>query len=293
MPEAQQLVVRLNIFSGRQDPEWTLSEKQAAELAERQSGLRTVTMAKPPGVLRGLGYRGLEVLARGAAEMGPMHVHGGVLDAVDFGPNILDPSRELETWLLGTAPRAVEGRYLDLARRDLEMTPADFGVAAAEAINANVGGPCPPNGGAAAPPYDPARWNTPTVEPSNNCYNYANDQITNTFAQPGRGTGAAVPFPPTCDNVVPAAQRDGLVVVPTFSASIPNKWYVAVVIWPDEDYHWYRQDSNGCWSHKPGRTPARDYDNSGAKISDPRACDRGPYTQFCTYMTTDRTVTIR
>ena len=27
-----------------------------------------------------------------------------------------------------------------------------------------------------------------------------------------------------------------------------------LVIWPNRDYHWYRQDADGTWSHKPGST---------------------------------------
>jgi hypothetical protein len=69
-------------------------------------------------------------------------------------------------------------------------------------------------------------------------------------------------------------------------------WYVALVIWPDVDFHWYRQDQNGCWSHKPGRGYATNLDNSGNVIPDPQNCDRGPYVDFCTYMITHRGVVI-
>ena len=50
-----------------------------------------------------------------------------------------------------------------------------------------------------------------------------------------------------------------------------------------KDYHWYRRDSNGMWSHKPGSTPARNTDNSGLLISSPETCDRRPYRIFCGY----------
>jgi hypothetical protein len=97
-----------------------------------------------------------------------------------------------------------------------------------------------------------------------------------------------------CNKVTPAAQADGLVVTPNFSGVLAPGfgWYVALVIWPNNDYHWYRQDKNGCWSHKPGETPVRNVDNSGNQIADPKTCNRGPYTQFCTYMITKKTVVI-
>ncbi|MBV9102244.1 MAG: hypothetical protein JO060_01570 [Candidatus Eremiobacteraeota bacterium] len=50
---------------------------------------------------------------------------------------------------------------------------------------------------------------------------------------------------------------------------------------PGYDFHWYRRDRDGTWSHKPGGTEARNVDNSGHIITDPRTADRGPYTQFC------------
>ncbi|MGH9578251.1 MAG: hypothetical protein ACRD3R_12505, partial [Terriglobales bacterium] len=99
----------------------------------------------------------------------------------------------------------------------------------------------------------------------------------------------------SCPGVQPSAQADGLVPTPNFSAVLgPGQgWYVALVIWPGVDYHWYRQDDTGCWSHKPGQTAARNTDNGGNPITDPRTCNRGPYTDFCTYMITTKGVVIR
>ena len=56
-----------------------------------------------------------------------------------------------------------------------------------------------------------ANWNNLGTRVNNNCYNYANDKITNTFAQPGTaGTGNAVQSPFTDLNVKVAARNDGL-----------------------------------------------------------------------------------
>ena len=42
-----------------------------------------------------------------------------------------------------------------------------------------------------------------------------------------------------------------------------------------EDYHFYRQDNNGRWSHKPGRNgKVTDLDGSYSKIYDPETCRR-------------------
>jgi hypothetical protein len=153
---------------------------------------------------------------------------------------------------------------------------------------------CPVCHAADAPVYNPAFWNTPARQPHNNCYNYANDQATNTFAQPGRATGHMYTAL-TCPSVQAGAVSDGLHPCPNFTAPLAagHGWYVALVIWPGVDYHWYRQDKVGCWSHKPGGTAARNTDNSGHAIADPQHCDRGSYTSFCTYMVTTRKVRIR
>lgn len=62
------------------------------------------------------------------------------------------------------------------------------------------------------PPYNPGPWNNDRfTRRNNNCYNYANIRITNTFAQPGRGSGrifTALDGP----KMGAAAIRDGLLV---------------------------------------------------------------------------------
>lgn len=48
----------------------------------------------------------------------------------------------------------------------------------------------------------------------------------------------------------------------------------SAVEFPDMDYHWYRQNPDGTWSHKRGGTDVIDYDASGEIIYDPQICDR-------------------
>ena len=42
----------------------------------------------------------------------------------------------------------------------------------------------------------------------------------------------------------------------------------------DRDYHWYRQNSDGTWSHKPGGTEITNLDGSNNLIYDPSNCNR-------------------
>lgn len=128
--------------------------------------------------------------------------------------------------------------------------------------------------------YEPSSWNGGSMT-MNNCYNYANNKRTNTFAQPGRASGQTA-IGMSCAVVHAAAVRDGLEPI-TDPYDPSYKSAVALVVAPGEDFHWYRRDGFGTWSHKPGQTAATNLDNSGAQIYDPEYADRGPYTDFCGY----------
>ncbi len=127
------------------------------------------------------------------------------------------------------------------------------------------------------PAYDPAKWNDGAqIQGCNNCYNYACDIRTDNFAQPG-GSGAT-----DCGTVRTGALADGLRACTT-SECHPCHHRVALVVAPGHDYHWYRQDINGLWSHKRGCQAAKNVDESKNPITDPATADRGPYTDFCGY----------
>nr|XP_022334338.1 insoluble matrix shell protein 1-like [Crassostrea virginica] len=138
--------------------------------------------------------------------------------------------------------------------------------------------------------YQPERWNSnPAVQSSNNCYNYVNDIMTNTFAQPGRANGYMSPST-TGPNLQYGSELDGMVRIEAPSnvcLPTPNGNLAALVIWPEVDYHFYRLDNDGFFSHKPGQTAARNVDNSGQMIRDPRTADRGPYTVFHCFLETN------
>jgi hypothetical protein len=131
--------------------------------------------------------------------------------------------------------------------------------------------------------FNPGFWNTPAVQPHNNCYNYGRNWRTDTFAQPGRAHGAQTGIM-VCANVTTAAMADGL---KKRCNCLPQSEYprrlMALVIDPGWDYHWYRHQRGGFWGHKPGGTAARNVDSSNVLITNPETCDRGGYTDFCDY----------
>ena len=127
------------------------------------------------------------------------------------------------------------------------------------------------------PHYDPGYWNDGgTVQYGNNCYSYACNRPTlpggkprpRGKPQPGGGCGA------DCNSVIAGAKKDGL-IDPAPDDSCPSGFHpVQAVVDPGVDYHWYRRDDNGNWSHKPGWGNATDRDASGNPITDPGAANR-------------------
>ena len=125
-------------------------------------------------------------------------------------------------------------------------------------------------------------WNAPNVQPYNNCYNFATDIRTDTFAQPGG-------LPPSfydCPGETSGAIADGLqsgvdLADLCHTSGLPGGHIVALLIWPPYwDYHWVRMEADGTWASKAGNSPATTLDNSGLPITDPRTANFGSY-QFC------------
>lgn len=277
------VLVTLDIFSGRENPTWMLSEDQVKDLVGRRNRNKAAFVrGASPSVL---GYRGFS-LREARSDTGATLAQAAGRTA--FSGRVADG--EVEEFLLSTMPEdALQSEVRALVRGELGR-PAQLIAEAAAAPPSVI---CPKCVAVDAPAYNPAFWNQPSIQPRNNCYNYANNRATNTFAQPGRAHGAQTSTM-QCAQVNAAAIKDGLRNVPNFTTPLAKGrgWYVALVIWPNVDYHWYRQDNVGCWSHKPGQTAARNTDNSGKPITDPRTCNRGGYIQFCGYMNTGSWVVI-
>jgi len=157
------------------------------------------------------------------------------------------------------------------------------------------------------PPYQPELFNKHEgVQRSLNCYAYAMgyrrlpksctlNVCDETYPQPGRTSG----YPDwskvkgkRCPDIlarimgdIPAAKMS------TFTAKCPRKSRkIAVVADAGQDYHFYRQDADGYWSHKPGATKVTRLDTSGRPIYDPFLAERDNkvsnlnYKHFCGYM---------
>lgn len=159
------------------------------------------------------------------------------------------------------------------------------------------------------PSFNPDKYNkTRRMRESHNCFAYAFDYVDLpplhkcnekscpvSFPQPGRASG----YPrwgkvkdKRCPDLVARLLGDvpGLNMT-TFEKKCPNNSSkIALVVDEDEDYHFYRQDSNGYWSHKPGATEVTHIDATGRPIYDPQLASRKydgsklNYDRFCGYL---------
>lgn len=265
------LQVELDIFSGRPNPKWILSPKEEKEFVER-------VIADP------------QVMLPTAATNGRLGHRGYVVSAVSEDVNKKLPSRfriggqpgserDLNLWLLDTSEKidtevddylrevaAGVIRTDDLAPRNVDSI-TDKGSLASCSSNYLTSS------------TDFSFWNGASYVYYNNCYNYASNYRSNTFAQPGRQNGYTLPFPPTCSNARTGVITDGW----ADSCQASNNLTICLVIWPNNDFHFYRLCINGRWCHKPGGTPAKNTDDSGNLITNPQTANRGPYTTFCEY----------
>jgi hypothetical protein len=291
-------IVTLDIYSGRPNPSWVVDDDQLDQV-QRRIQQRGAAAAQHPAVPI-LGYRGF-IIRPVQSQDGPVvRLEGVAESAQGAGDAVISGMPEAEHFLLSTAEEAgALHRTIDAELRQYVEESISRGVdpavleRAAEAAQIQ----CPKCEAADAPAYDPSFWNGANHVTLNNCYNYANNQRTDTYAQPGRASNK--PIPPKdegdCGAVLASARSDGLHASGNFSTKLGagKGWYVALVVWPGKDYHWYRQDKVGCWSHKVGGRPAGNKDNSGKAISDPSKCDRGGYTTFCTFMISTKSVRIK
>jgi hypothetical protein len=72
--------------------------------------------------------------------------------------------------------------------------------------------------------------------------------------------------------------------VDRFEVCPSGTYKVALIISSSGDYHWYRQNSDGTWSHKPGTDPVTNIDGLDKVIYDPSLADwQATYDIFVGY----------
>ena len=74
----------------------------------------------------------------------------------------------------------------------------------------------------------------------------------------------------------------------------PKEFYKgALVVAPNRDYHYYRLNDDGIWTHKPGYKPSTNVNSENKPIHDPEEASRDyggtlNYKDFCGYLCVPR-----
>lgn len=255
--------VTLGIFSGRKDPKWSITPtdrnlKTIQALLDKAEKSKPFPLVYSPDDMPArLGYRGFLLEYNNQEEL-------------ILGPKTVPLQLALfQTMPNGTIPEKIVPRTLKVIKAGTVLPKLKRAV-----------------GKRYSPPFDIVPWTADPVKQNNNCYNYANIRITNSFAQPGRGSGQQYTSM-TAAAVQDASIRDGLQVSPNSNVPPRTRHVVALVVEDGVDFHWYRRDNDGKWSHKPGPTSVTRTDESGNLITDPKTCDMNGYRFVC-FMTSDR-----
>lgn len=129
--------------------------------------------------------------------------------------------------------------------------------------------------------YEPRKWNNSKVINNHNCYSYAMGKIVDELkdkAQPGYASGFnyLTDTNMTCRNLKKRLKKDNPAsYTEKFNKRcLPGFYKVFLALDVGNDYHWWRQDSNKLWSHKPGSTEISNLDGERNKIVDPLKSSR-------------------
>ncbi len=147
------------------------------------------------------------------------------------------------------------------------------------------------------PNFDPNRYNDDiAIYRSHNCYSYSMNVLDpklvemckknngngcrQHFHQPGALNGDRFALNRTERRTCPVVERLQKADVPEiersdFYAKCPaGKSKIALVVDPGEDYHYYRQDADGMWSHKDGSNKVKRFDALKRPIFNPKLAAR-------------------
>ena len=129
------------------------------------------------------------------------------------------------------------------------------------------------------PEYDPEKWES--YADGNNCYAYAFDNHKERPGKPQPNNQAPHVF--NCKSLHKWIKRDLIdkygkdhsykMVKLSKNTACPTGTHKIYLVHSGDDYHFYRLDSDGIWSHKPGANEVTRLDGSNQIIDDPSTAD--------------------
>jgi hypothetical protein len=138
------------------------------------------------------------------------------------------------------------------------------------------------------PEYDPKAWQENAK--FNNCMAYAfNDH--DKYDRDKKPVPGHQRIHYTCEDLDRALKEDvPEIYQTTFNQACQpgfNKIFLTVSSETQNDFHFYRQDNNGMWSHKPGSSAVTNLDASQQPIINPETADRAyrrrNYDEKCSF----------
>lgn len=272
------IVVDHRLFAGRPDPLIIVTDTSNPNISTIRSYLQNLPPAPPPnwGYLTSKGY---DLQNVGVSDLpADIIVFQGTIqeETADNQIQYFQDVNGLESFLNNYFPSTTA----------IKKTPRLAEIPSDTWLNI-IGIFLPTNG--YEPPYDPDFWNKNLNDRKcNNCYNYGVNKKNGKFAQPGVAGGLPI-TDVKCADVLASAISDGLVpwVADVPCSNYDYKVFLVTGLDPsdgDRDFHWYRQNPDGTWSHKRGGAPAKNVDESNKAITDPRTADRAFYSDKCGFM---------
>jgi len=130
--------------------------------------------------------------------------------------------------------------------------------------------------------YNPKLWNNnDDIKNTHNCYTYALGKIVpglDSKAQPGYASGYEHINDDEyeCKAFRERLKKDspGSYLEKFDNSCLPGFYKVFLALDPKNDYHWWRQNKDQYWSHKPGSTDVTNVDADGKKIKNPLKANR-------------------
>ena len=129
--------------------------------------------------------------------------------------------------------------------------------------------------------YEPEKWNVSGIKNTHNCYGYAlGKRIKNikNKQQPGYSSGHKhiSDNEYECNFFYNRLKKDAPAsYIENFdNKCLPGFYKIFLALDKENDYHWYVQNNNSYWSHKPGHSEVTNLDASKKRIKNPKKANR-------------------